>query len=142
MFTNSYIQMSHRFLMIGLIAESTMKLLGDIGSKIFWDPIFEMKVVKFCSVHSGGNPLTNFYDMLMIDVINRLLLNKIVNLESFLVNKFTLSIMMLIMSSIFYLLRFLYYYHYTLSERFKKVYQCISSDLLFLLCIYYQLNKN
>ena len=118
MFTNSYIQMSHTFPMIGLIAESTMKLIGDIGSKIFGDPIFEMKVVKFCSVHRGGNPLTNFYDMLMIDVINRLLLNKIINLESIFVNKFTLSIMMLIMSSLFYSLRFLYYYHYTLSERF------------------------
>ena len=118
MFTNSYIQMSHRFLMIGLIAESTMKLLGDIGSKIFWDLIFEMKVVKFCSVHSGGNPLTNFYEMLMIEFTNRLLLNKIINLESIFVNKFTLSIMMLIMSSLFYSLRFLYYYHYTLPERF------------------------
>ena len=37
--------------------------------------------------------LTNFYEMLMIDVINKMLVNAIINLVSFFVNKFTLSIM-------------------------------------------------
>ena len=42
--------------------------------------------------------LANFYDMLMIDIINKMLLSKIINLESInSVNKFTLSIMRLIM---------------------------------------------
>ena len=39
--------------------------------------------------------LANFCEMLMIDVINKMLLNAIINLVSFFVNKFTLSIMTL-----------------------------------------------
>ena len=45
MFTNSYIQVSYTLTIIGLIAESSMKKVNDIKSKLFWNPIFEMKVV-------------------------------------------------------------------------------------------------
>ena len=99
--------MSHTFPLIELIAGSAIKLISDIRSKIFGDPIFEMKVFKFCSVYSGGNPLTNFYDMVRIDVINRMLLNKIINFQSIFVNKFMLSVIVLIMSSISHSLDFL-----------------------------------
>ena len=44
MFTNSYIQVSHLFTIIVLVAESTLKLKNDTGSKIFRNPNFEVKV--------------------------------------------------------------------------------------------------
>ena len=44
MFTNSYIQVSHLFTVIVLVAESTLKLKNDTGSKIFRNPNFEVKV--------------------------------------------------------------------------------------------------
>ena len=45
MFTNSNIQVSHTFTIIGLIAESTLKFINDTRSKIYGNPIFEMEVV-------------------------------------------------------------------------------------------------
>ena len=45
--------------------------------------------------------------LLIIDPINKMLLNTMINLESILVNKFTLFIMTLRMLFIFYLLHFL-----------------------------------
>ena len=45
MLTNSYIQVSNTFTKIGLVAESILKLLNETMSKIFGNPIFEMKVV-------------------------------------------------------------------------------------------------
>ena len=45
LFTNSYIQVSHTFIIIGLIEESTLKLINDTISKIFGNLILEMKVV-------------------------------------------------------------------------------------------------
>ena len=45
--------------------------------------------------------------LLIIDPINKMLLNTMINLESILVNKFTLFIMTLRMLFIFYLLYFL-----------------------------------
>ena len=45
MFTNSNIQVSHPFTIIGLIAESTLKFINDTRRKIFGNPILEMKVV-------------------------------------------------------------------------------------------------
>lgn len=44
MFTNSYIQMFHTFTIIVLVAESTLILKNDTGSKIFKNPNFEVKV--------------------------------------------------------------------------------------------------
>ena len=46
--------------------------------------------------------VANFYDMLMIDIIDKMLLNTIINLESIFVNKFALSIMTL--NNVIYLL--------------------------------------
>ena len=43
--TNFYIQVSHAFIIIELIAESTLKLINGTRSKIFGNPKFEMKVV-------------------------------------------------------------------------------------------------
>ena len=45
MFTNSNIQVSQIFTIIGLFAESTLKLKNETRSKIFGNPIPEMKVV-------------------------------------------------------------------------------------------------
>ena len=45
--------------------------------------------------------------LLIIDPINKMLLNTMINLELILVNKFTLSIMTLRMLLVFYLLHFL-----------------------------------
>ena len=47
MFTNSNTQVSHAFTITGtgLIAESTLKFINDTKSKIFGNPIFDMKVV-------------------------------------------------------------------------------------------------
>ena len=45
MFTNSFIQMSHTFTIVGRITESTLKPINDTGSKIFENEIFEMKDV-------------------------------------------------------------------------------------------------
>ena len=45
MITNSSIQVSHTFTIIGLIAESTLKFVCDTRSKIFGNPILEIKVV-------------------------------------------------------------------------------------------------
>ena len=45
MFTNPNIQVSHTFTIIGLIAESTLKLTHDTKSKIFGNLILKMKVV-------------------------------------------------------------------------------------------------
>ena len=45
MITNSSIQVSHTFTIIGLIAESTLKFVYDTRSKIFGNPILEIKVV-------------------------------------------------------------------------------------------------
>ena len=77
--------------------------------------------------------LANFYEMLMIDVINKMLVNAIINLVSFFVNKFTLSIMTLNNVIYFLFIAFLQYftafvivqyYHCTLSITFKEqVYQ-------------------
>ena len=39
MFINSYIQVSHTFIIIALIAESTLKLINDTRSNIFENPI-------------------------------------------------------------------------------------------------------
>ena len=44
---NSYIQVSNTFTIIGLIAESTLKILNNTKSKIFRNLIFEMKVVSY-----------------------------------------------------------------------------------------------
>ena len=44
-FTNSNIQVSHTFTIIGLIAESTLKLIHYTRSKIFGNLILEMKVL-------------------------------------------------------------------------------------------------
>ena len=43
MFTNSHV--SNTFTIIGLIADSTLKFINDTRSKIFGNPIFEMKVI-------------------------------------------------------------------------------------------------
>ena len=45
MFTNSNINVSHIFTITGLIAEFTLKYINDTRSKIFGNPILEMKVV-------------------------------------------------------------------------------------------------
>ena len=45
MFTYCYSQVSHAFAIIGLVAESTLKLIHDTTIKIFGNVIFEMKVV-------------------------------------------------------------------------------------------------
>ena len=45
MFTSSNIQVSHTFTIIGLIAESTLKVINDTRSKIFGNLILERKVV-------------------------------------------------------------------------------------------------
>ena len=45
MFTNSHNQVSYLFTIIGLIAESILNLINDTKSKIFGNPVFEMKVV-------------------------------------------------------------------------------------------------
>ena len=50
MFVNTCIQVSHTFNIIGLIAESTLKVIKDIRSKIFETPIFEMKVFTKSSI--------------------------------------------------------------------------------------------
>ena len=44
MFTCSYIQVSNTFTIIGLTAESTLKFINGTRSKIFGNPIFEIKV--------------------------------------------------------------------------------------------------
>lgn len=44
MSTNSYIQVSNTFTIIKLIAESTLKLKNDTESKIFANPVFEIRV--------------------------------------------------------------------------------------------------
>ena len=44
MFTDSFIEVSNTFTMIGLIAESTLKLINDPRSKVFGNPILEKKV--------------------------------------------------------------------------------------------------
>ena len=45
MFINSYIQVPNTFIITGLIAESTLKLIKDIRRKIFGNPNFKIKVV-------------------------------------------------------------------------------------------------
>ena len=45
MFTNSNIQISHTFAIIRLIAEFTVKFINNTRSKIFGNPILEIKVV-------------------------------------------------------------------------------------------------
>ena len=45
MSTNSYIQVSNTFAIIGLMAKSTLKLTKDTRIKIIVYEIFEMKVV-------------------------------------------------------------------------------------------------
>ena len=45
MITNSYIQVSNTFTIIGLNADSTMKLINDTRRKVFGIPIFEIKFV-------------------------------------------------------------------------------------------------
>ena len=45
MFTNSNLQVSHTFTIIGLIVESRLKFINDTRNKIFGNPILEMKVV-------------------------------------------------------------------------------------------------
>ena len=46
MFTISYMQVSHTFTIIGLIADSTLKIINDIRNKIFGNSIFEMKAAN------------------------------------------------------------------------------------------------
>ena len=43
MFTSSNIQVSHTFIIIGLIAESTLKFINDTRSNIFGNLILKMK---------------------------------------------------------------------------------------------------
>ena len=50
MFTNSNSQVSHKFTIIGLIAESKLKFINDTSSKIFGNLILEMKVVALSSL--------------------------------------------------------------------------------------------
>ena len=45
MFTDSFIEVSNTFTMIGLIAESTLKLINDPRSKVFGNPILEKNLV-------------------------------------------------------------------------------------------------
>ena len=45
MSTNSYIEMSNTFTIIGFMAKSTLKLTKDTRIKIIVNAIFEMKVV-------------------------------------------------------------------------------------------------
>ena len=45
MFTNSYIQVSHTFAIIGPIAESTLKHINNTRHKTFRNEILEMKGV-------------------------------------------------------------------------------------------------
>ena len=49
-FTNSNIQVSHTFTIIGLITESTLKFINNTRSKIFGNLILEMKVVAWSSL--------------------------------------------------------------------------------------------
>ena len=44
-FTNAYIQVSNTFTILGLIAESTLRLIDDARGKIFGNSIFEKGVV-------------------------------------------------------------------------------------------------
>ena len=44
-FTNAYIQVSDTFTILGLIAESTLRLIDDARGKIFENSIFEKGVV-------------------------------------------------------------------------------------------------
>ena len=44
MLTNSFIEVSNTFSIIGLIAESTLKLINDPKSKVFGNSILEKKV--------------------------------------------------------------------------------------------------
>ena len=64
MFTSSYIQASHTFTMIRLIAESTMKLISDTRSNIFGNPIFEIKVVTQTGLFL--NPICNLQQLRML----------------------------------------------------------------------------
>ena len=50
MLTNSNIQVSHTFTIIGLIAESTLKFISDTRSKIFGNLILKIKVVAKSSL--------------------------------------------------------------------------------------------
>ena len=64
MFTNSYIQVSNTFTIIGPIAESTLKLINDIRSKVFENPVFEMKVVTL-SLFLTSNSVCNLKQVRM-----------------------------------------------------------------------------
>ena len=55
MFTNSFIEVSHTFTIVGLIAESTMKLINDTRNESFGNPIFEMKVVLVLFINTMCN---------------------------------------------------------------------------------------
>ena len=46
----SPIQVSHKLAIIGLIAESTLKLTNNTRSNIFGNPILEMKVVTYSAL--------------------------------------------------------------------------------------------
>ena len=56
--------MSNTFTIIGLIAESTLKLTNDTRSKIFGNPIFEMKAVTQSGVFL--NAICNLQQLLRI----------------------------------------------------------------------------
>ena len=45
MFTYPYSLVSHKFVIIGLVAGSTLKLINDTKIKIFWNVIFKIKSV-------------------------------------------------------------------------------------------------
>ena len=49
-FPNFYIQVLNTFIIIGLIAESTLKLINGTRSKIFANPIFAMKAVSLAGL--------------------------------------------------------------------------------------------
>ena len=75
MFTNSYIQVSNTFTIIGPIAESTLKLINDIRSKVFENPVFEMKVVTFslfltsnsvCNLKQVKMFFSNFFNIFLV----------------------------------------------------------------------------
>ena len=50
MFTNSNMQVSHKFTIVGLIAESTLKFINDTRTKIFGNMILEMKFIAQSSL--------------------------------------------------------------------------------------------
>ena len=45
MFTYPYSLVSHKFIIIGLVAGSTLKLINDTKIKIFWNVIFKIRSV-------------------------------------------------------------------------------------------------